>query len=389
MFGLQPWDIEIGSNFKNIARVMSRQNRVLYINRPLDRITRWRAPNDPKTKSRLESIRDTKKHIRQMGENLWVLSPRVILESINKLPRGRFYNYLNKLNSRRIAREIISAVDHLGFDKDVLIIDNDFLNGLYLQDYVKSKFFLYYLRDYLLSQEYFEKHGVRAEPKMIAKAGAVASNSLFLSAYARKFNKDSYYVGQGCVVDTFLKNDYARPADLPSENRPVIGYCGMLTSKRLDISLLISIAQSIPDFDLLLVGPQDNEFQQSALHSISNVSFLGAKKENELPAYVHHFDVCINPQLVNPMTIGNYPRKIDEYLAAGKPTVATKTETMMAFKDIVYLCESREEFIKSILDAYKNRLDENKINRRIQEAGKHTWEASVDLIYDILESRLI
>ena len=37
--GIQPWDIEIGSNCKNIALEFSKKNRVLYINAPLDRNT--------------------------------------------------------------------------------------------------------------------------------------------------------------------------------------------------------------------------------------------------------------------------------------------------------------------------------------------------------------
>ncbi len=44
----------------------------------------------------------------------------------------------------------------------------------------------------------------------------------------------------------------------------------------------------------------------------------------ELPGYIQHFDVCINPQKLNPITIGNYPLKVDEYLAMGKPVVATR-----------------------------------------------------------------
>lgn len=387
MFGLQPWDIEIGSNFKNIAEVMSGQNKVLYVNRPLDRITRWKTPNDPKTKSRLKSIRGAENYIRQIRENLWVLNPRVTLESINKLPEGKVYDYLNKWNSKKIAAEMNNAVGQLGLNKDILIIDNDFLNGLYLDEYVKPKFFLYYLRDFLRSQKYFGKHGDKAEPAIIAKADVVASNSLYLRAYAERFNKDSFYVGQGCVVDSFLKSDYVRPSDLPNKNRPVIGYCGMLTSRRLDIPLLIHIAHSIPDFDLVLVGPEDKDFKNSVLHNIPNVKFLGPKNETELPAYVRHFDVCINPQLVNQMTIGNYPRKIDEYLAAGKPTIATRTETMMAFKEVVYLCESAREYVNNIRMAYTERHNEENINRRIQEASRHTWEASVGLIYEIFRKK--
>lgn len=37
--GQQAWDTDIGSNCKNIALEMSKNNRVLYVNSPLDRIT--------------------------------------------------------------------------------------------------------------------------------------------------------------------------------------------------------------------------------------------------------------------------------------------------------------------------------------------------------------
>ena len=35
--GLQPWDISIGSNAKDIAQEVAKQNKVLYINTPLDK----------------------------------------------------------------------------------------------------------------------------------------------------------------------------------------------------------------------------------------------------------------------------------------------------------------------------------------------------------------
>ena len=39
---LQPWDIEIGSTIKNTALEISKNNRVLYINTPMDYSTRLR-----------------------------------------------------------------------------------------------------------------------------------------------------------------------------------------------------------------------------------------------------------------------------------------------------------------------------------------------------------
>ena len=48
--GQQPWDVEIGSNCKNIAIEFSKHNRVLYVNSPLDRITKFKSKDDPKIK---------------------------------------------------------------------------------------------------------------------------------------------------------------------------------------------------------------------------------------------------------------------------------------------------------------------------------------------------
>ena len=66
----------------------------------------------------------------------------------------------------------------------------------------------------------------------------------------------------------------------------------------------------------------------------------------ELPKYIQHFDICINPQILNSITDGNYPLKIDEYLAMGKPIVATSTHTMRSiFAGHTHLAVSTEEWI--------------------------------------------
>jgi glycosyltransferase involved in cell wall biosynthesis len=70
---------------------------------------------------------------------------------------------------------------------------------------------------------------------------------------------------------------------------------------------------------------------------------LGAQDVNRLPEYIKASDVCINPQLLNETTKGNYPRKIDEYLAMGKPVVATKTIAMDILK-IGFIWQRRRLF---------------------------------------------
>ena len=385
MFGLQPWDIEIGSNFKNMAMEISRTNKVLYVNRPLDRISYYKKRNDKKVKARLESIKQKKNRLTEIEKNLWVLNPAIILDSINLLPAGFLYNYLNKRNSRKIALEILSSAKQLKFEKIILIVDNDFFNGLYLKEFIKPNIFIYYIRDYLLSQDYFKKHGEKAEPLIMQKADAVVANSAYLNEYANNYN-NSTDIGQGCDVEGFLNTNQIVPADIIHLPGPKIGYCGMLTASRLDIALLEFIAKKNPSWNIILIGPQDIEFKSSSLHAMENVFFLGAKKPSELPAYVHSFDVCINPQVLNQMTIGNYPRKIDEYLAAGKPVVATNTKAMSFFSDFVYLCDTPESYIANIKLALLEENDNEMKDKRIDFAKSHTWPASVNKLYDVIEN---
>jgi glycosyltransferase involved in cell wall biosynthesis len=172
----------------------------------------------------------------------------------------------------------------------------------------------------------------------------------------------------------------ALPIDVAGIPRPVIGYVGALQSIRLDIDLLVHIAQCRPDWQLVLVGPEDDEFRNSLLHSMKNVHFTGAKPPEQLPAYINAFDVCLNPQLVNQVTIGNYPRKIDEYLAMGKPTVATATEAMSIFAAHTSLASNKDEYIQMIAAALKDNTVE-KQQARSAFAASHTWENNVKEIY--------
>ena len=82
-----------------------------------------------------------------------------------------------------------------------------------------------------------------------------------------------------------------------------------------DSSLLYETASQLPQYSFVFVGPEDRHFEQHPLHRLKNVYFTGRKEVEQLPQYIRYFDVCINPQVLNPITDGNYPLKIDEYLA--------------------------------------------------------------------------
>ena len=148
--------------------------------------------------------------------------------------------------------------------------------------------------------------------------------------------------------------------------------------------MLEELTLQSPDWTYILVGPEDELFQQSALHQRDNVHFLGSRKPEDLPSYIKGFDVCLNPQVINDATIGNYPRKIDEYLAMGKPTVASSTKAMEYFSEYTYLGVSAEDYKNRIQQALLEDNEERREQRKAYAKG-HTWENNVKAIFESIE----
>ncbi len=377
--GIQPWDIKIGSNCKNIALEFSKNNRVLYVNPPMTRAVMRSQSNKDSIQKRIRIKNGEEDSLVEIGSNLWNLYPKTLIESINWLPVHLLFKILNKRNAIGFANDIKVASASLDFKNVIIFNDSSMFLGAYLKELLNAELYIYYIRDNLITQDYFKKNGVRLEKETIKAANLVVSNSPYLKDYARQFNSHSYYVGQGCDLELFRPNEVSEPIDLAKIKGVKIGYIGFLTEMRLNIHLLVEIAKIKTDWQIILVGPEDNAFKNSELHSLNNVHFLGNKKGVELPAYIKYFDVCMNPQEVNELTIGNYPRKIDEYLAMGKATVATQTPTMEIFKYHVYLGETATDYIKQIERALKEDSPE-KQQERIVFAQGHTWENNVQEI---------
>ncbi len=379
MVGQQAWDTDIGSNCKNIALELSKTNRVLYVNSPLDRSTRYRKRNDPGVGERLAVINGRKTGLVKIQENLWTLYPNCMVESINWLNHAWLFNFFNRRNNTKFARAIKACVATLGFNDFILFNDNEIFKAFYLSEMLSPKLSVYYSRDYMLAVDYWKKHGEVLEPLLIADSDLCVANSEYLSDYCGRYNPNAYYVGQGCDLELFNPDRITSVAGMLPAGRALIGYVGALHELRLDLGVLEYIARSRPEWVLVLVGPESELFEKSRLHDLPNVIFTGKKPPEQLSAYIQAFDVCINPQLVNEVTIGNYPRKIDEYLAMGKPVVATKTRAMEIFSAHMYLCTSKEDYVSQIEMALTDNSGQ-KENMRKAFAATHTWEHSVNAI---------
>jgi glycosyltransferase involved in cell wall biosynthesis len=380
--GQQGWFTEIGSNCKDIALEFSRYNRVLYVNPPLDRITQLRARGAARDTKQFRVVKGIEEQLELITPNLWVYTPSDVIESINWIRIPLLFDLLNKINNRTFANSIQKAITRLKFKDFVLFNDNDIFRCFYLKELLAPAISLYYSRDNITATDYWRFHGSRLEPLLMKKSDICVANSTFLANRCKQFNDNSFYVGQGCEI-ILDKNTVqsSMPSDMLGIKGPIIGYAGVIVSIRLSFEIIRHIASERPEWSLVLIGPEDDFFTNSDLHQFKNVFFLGRKEPRELYPYMYNFDVCINPQAVNPLTIGNYPRKIDEYLAAGRPVVATATEAMEPFREYCYLAKDKVEFLDLIDKALSDNNSELEFQRR-KFAATHTWENSVDKIYE-------
>lgn len=378
--GLQPWDMAIGSNAKDIALEVSKHNRVLYINTPLDKKTARTINSSPENIQRKKVINKQSSVLRKIKENVWVLDYPFTIWPVNFLPDGMPFDCINYLNSKKMYSFVRETINKLQFKDYYLFIDNDIYKSFYAPDLLKPSLAIYYRRDNMVST-YWKSHAPRLEPILCNKCDLVVSNSIQLADAVRKYNEQTYDIGQGVDLSGYNSTrTYPVPEDIQCLPRPIIGYVGWITSRRIDADLLYKVAYQRPQYAFVMVGKEDNFFQKHRLHTLQNVFFLGEKKSTDVASYMAAFDVCMNPQLINEVTIGNYPRKIDEYLALGKPVIATKTRTMQLFDSYVWNCVGEEEYLHAIDEAIHCNTPAE-MERRVNFAHTHTWENSVKKMY--------
>ena len=402
---LQTWDIEIGSTIKNTALEISKQNRVLYINTPMDISIRLRGNRQsPSYIRRMAVIKGETSPLRQINANMWVLDCPFMLFSANFLPAPLF-NIVNRKNNARIARWIVEQAAALDFKNYIHLIDTDIYRSRYLKEYIHPSVSIYYRRDYVIGEAYWRRHGTRLEPELAASADLVLANSTRFAAELQAYNPHTYPIETGVNLKLYNPaKKYETPGDMQDIPRPIIGYMGTINSTRLDGDLLYQIISQRPDYSFVFTGPEDDIFRRNRIHSLKNAYFTGQKKVDELPAYIAAYDVCINPQMVNEITDGNYPLKIDEYLAMGKPTVATSTHTMRhIFANHTHLATTPEEWLSAIDRAVTEADDEeplfNIVNRKnnariarwiVEQAAALDFKNYIHLIdTDIYRSRYL
>ena len=165
--------------------------------------------------------------------------------------------------------------------------------------------------------------------------------------------------------------------------KPIIGYYGAI-AEWFDSGLIEYVASQRPDWSIVLIGHTFGSDIRK-LKKFKNVYFLGEKPYGELPKFLYWIDVCMIPFKINELTLSTNPVKFYEFISSGKPVVAVRLPELLPYADILYLSKDKEDFIKNIETALKEK-DKDLIGRRINLARSNDWDRRFDQICSCIKS---
>ena len=230
---------------------------------------------------------------------------------------------------------------------------------------------------------------VKEEEEAIAKrADAISTTAQILYDKFIKLNNNTVLNPNAADVSKFLEQTTEDPADIKEIPHPRIGTVGALDDYKIDSNLLLSVAKEKKDWHFVLVGPEDYATKKDAnggigeLKSLPNVHFLGSKKSDEVPAYVNSFDVTMIPYRKSRYNDASFPLKFWEFMASGKPVIASGLPELEKYKGLVNLANDSVEFIKGVEEGLKDSSE--KREARIAEARLHDWKTRVDVVEKLL-----
>ena len=167
--------------------------------------------------------------------------------------------------------------------------------------------------------------------------------------------------------------------------KPVIGYYGAI-SEWFDMGLVVKAAKAYPNYEFVLVGSTFMCDTRKA-EKQKNIHFIGEVPYEKLKEYLYAFDVCMIPFKLIELIQCTNPVKMYEYLASGKPVVATNMPEVRAVGEHVFVAKNEQEFISYIQLALDEKDDKEKIRSRRSFALENQWENRVnDLDKAILSS---
>jgi glycosyltransferase involved in cell wall biosynthesis len=369
------WD----ENWSSEQQIMSRlagRCRVLYVERPVSLLSSLTGVSDASVLQ--QWVRWLRGGLRQGGDNLTILAPPPVFPL-------RYNRLISALNSWILRRAVLRALRKTGMTAQVLWIYSPDAGDLVGK--LGETYSLYYCADdwSATGQWWNNPVKIRArEAALAARVDLVVGTSTKITKRWEQDHQNTMLVTNGADVDSLkAARDpaLAIPEDVRDLPSPRIGYVGRIDS-RFDAQLYLHLAEKRPEWSFFIVGPVTNsDAAVGTLRQMPNVRFLGARPRTDLPAYLKSFDVCTIPYVLDTLSESIFPLKLFEYLAAGRPVVATAMPELLRYQQYVHVALSPRDFEDAIEKSLHNPLP------AASESflRENSWDAKANLLLETIK----
>ena len=251
---------------------------------------------------------------------------------------------------------------------------------------------VYYIHDAYLQVPGAPKHWRSYSEQIASRANLIISvaENMARDLCGRQANSPRL-LPHGVDFEMIVKGETEScPLDLARIPHPRLGYTGRVNNKT-DLKTLTLIAQRRPTWHWVIIGKVERCLPTQRgylkiLQNLKNVHFLGVRDREHIPAYFAHMDV--NTILYRLDEDGywlrTFPTKLFEYLAAGRPVVASALENILPYSSVLAPVQTPDEWVEAIERAIHLGGPGTSAARRAI-AQQNTWEERVDLLEGWLE----
>jgi UDP-galactopyranose mutase len=170
---------------------------------------------------------------------------------------------------------------------------------------------------------------------------------------------------------------------------PRLGFFGVI-DERIDLRLLATLADTHPEWQIVLVGPVA-KIDPASLPLRANIRYFGQRDYSELPQFLAGWDVCLLPFALNEATKFISPTKTLEYMAAEKPIVSTPVRDVVEpYGSIVFSAADPASFVATCERALaENGPEQNERARLMREVVQNTsWDATAQAMHEIMQEAI-
>lgn len=305
----------------------------------------------------------------QVSENIWSLNVRV--------PSGAGRYVLRPLRDRLLARAVRRSIADLKWTSPPMVWTFTTDAAPYIRQ-TPAATSVYWTGDEVLD---------KFEPALLRAVQHVFTVSPLATEQKRRLIDPERVTQMPIATDPAPYEAAVRrgdaPADLAALPRPWFGYGGSI-NHRTDWDLMRELARRTCG-SVVVVGPAINDEGRRQVVSPENppnLIFLGHRDADVAPNYIAAFDVGLIPYALIPFNLGSNPVKTYDYLAAGRPVVATDLPALHPLAPHVAIAKDEDEFIRMALDAAAAPM--SGATQRQALAREYSYDALVARIDEVL-----